>query len=67
MRGDRPPACLEAIRARALASQTGQTIEYQLPHRTNVRRFHIDGSKNPGTLWVGNTNSASIVKIEPLD
>src|SRR6202140_1760480 len=50
-----------------LDPKTGQTIEYQLPHRTNIRRVHVDDSKSPGTLWIGNTNSASIVKIEPLD
>jgi virginiamycin B lyase len=47
--------------------KTGQTTEYQLPHRTNIRRVHIDDSKSPGTLWIGNTNSASIVKVEPLE
>jgi len=46
---------------------TGQTTEYQLPHRTNIRRVHIDDSKSPGTLWVGNTNGAAIVKVEPLE
>jgi virginiamycin B lyase len=46
---------------------TGQYTEYQLPHPTNIRRVHIDDSKKPGTLWVGNNHSASIVKVEPLD
>ena len=50
-----------------LDSKTDQTIEYPLPHRTNIRRVHVDDSKSPATLWVGNTNSASIVKVEPLD
>ncbi|MBV9970164.1 MAG: hypothetical protein JO228_09285 [Xanthobacteraceae bacterium] len=46
---------------------TGQYTEYQLPHPTNIRRVHIDDSKKPGTLWVGNNHGASIVKVEPLD
>jgi streptogramin lyase len=50
-----------------LDSKTGQTTEYLLPHRTNIRRVHIDDTRSPGTLWVGNTNSASIIKVEPLD
>ena len=50
-----------------LDPKTGQTIEYPLPHRTNIRRVHVDDSKSPATLWVGNTNSGSIVKVEPLD
>jgi hypothetical protein len=27
----------------------------------------IEGSKNPGTLWIGSNHGASIVKVEPLD
>jgi virginiamycin B lyase len=50
-----------------LDPKTGQTTEYLLPHRTNIRRVHIDDTGSPGTLWVGNTNSASIIKVEPLD
>jgi streptogramin lyase len=50
-----------------LDPKTGQTTEYLLPHRTNIRRVHIDDTRSPGTLWVGNTNSASIIKVEPLD
>jgi len=47
--------------------KSGQYTEYQLPHPTNIRRVHIDDSKSPGTLWVGNNHGASIVKVEPLD
>jgi streptogramin lyase len=46
---------------------TNQMTEYPLPSRTNIRRVHVDDSKRPGTLWIGNTNSATIVKVEPLD
>jgi virginiamycin B lyase len=54
-------------RVARLDIKSGQYTEYQLPHPTNIRRVHIDDSKSPGTLWVGNNHSASIVKVEPLD
>ena len=54
-------------RVARLDIKSGQYTEYQLPHPTNIRRVHIDDSKNPGTLWVGNNHGASIVKVEPLD
>jgi virginiamycin B lyase len=47
--------------------KSGQYIEYPLPHPTNIRRVFVDDAKSPGTLWVGNNHSASIVKVEPLD
>jgi virginiamycin B lyase len=54
-------------RVARLDIKSGQYTEYQLPHTTNIRRVHIDDSKKPGTLWVGNNHGASIVKVEPLD
>jgi len=54
-------------RVARLDVKSGQYTEYQLPRPTNIRRVHIDDSKNPGTLWVGNNHGASIVKVEPLD
>jgi streptogramin lyase len=54
-------------RVSRLDIKSGQYTEYPLPHPTNIRRVHIDDSKSPGTLWVGNNHSASIVKVEPLD
>jgi streptogramin lyase len=54
-------------RVARLDIKSGQYTEYQLPHRTNIRRVHVDDSKKPGTLWVGNNHGASIVKVEPLD
>jgi len=54
-------------RVARLDIKSGQYTEYQLPHPTNIRRVHIDDSKSPGTLWVGNNHGASIVKVEPLD
>jgi streptogramin lyase len=54
-------------RVSRLDIKSGQYTEYPLPHSTNIRRVFIDDSKSPGTLWVGNNHSASIVKVEPLD
>ena len=54
-------------RVARLDIKSGQYTEYQLPHPTNIRRVHIDDSKSPGTLWVGNNHGASIVKVESLD
>jgi streptogramin lyase len=54
-------------RVSRLDIKSGQYTEYPLPHPTNIRRVFIDDAKSPGTLWVGNNHSASIVKVEPLD
>ena len=54
-------------RVARLDIKSGQFTEYPLPHSTNIRRVFIDDSKSPGTLWVGNSHGASIVKVEPLD
>jgi streptogramin lyase len=54
-------------RVARLDIKSGQYTEYQLPHPTNIRRVFVDDRKAPGTLWVGNNHSASIVKVEPLD
>jgi virginiamycin B lyase len=63
--GEAWTAGMSTDRVVRLDPKTGQTIEYQLPRTTNVRRVHIDDTKSPGTLWVGNNLGASIV--EPLD
>jgi virginiamycin B lyase len=65
--GEAWTAGMSTDRVVRLDPATGQTTEYLLPHRTNIRRVHIEDSKSPGTLWVGNTLGASIVKVEPLD
>jgi virginiamycin B lyase len=54
-------------RVARLDVETGQYIEYQLPHPTNIRRVFVDERTNPGTLWVGSNHGASIVKVEPLE
>jgi virginiamycin B lyase len=47
--------------------QTGTSVEYLLPHQTNVRRIFIDDTTTPVTFWAGNNHHAAIVKLEPLD
>jgi virginiamycin B lyase len=47
--------------------RTGTSIEYLLPHQTNVRRIFIDDTTTPVTFWTGNNHHAAIVKLEPLD
>lgn len=46
---------------------TGRTVEYLLPHQTNIRRIFVDDTTSPVTVWVGNNHHASIVRIEPLE
>jgi virginiamycin B lyase len=50
-----------------LDPKTGQTVEYQLPRKTNIRRVIVDNSTTPVTFWAGGNHSAEIVKVEPLD
>jgi virginiamycin B lyase len=47
--------------------RTGTSVEYLLPHQTNVRRIFIDDTTTPVTFWAGNNHHAAIVKLEPLD
>jgi virginiamycin B lyase len=47
--------------------KTGETVEYQLPHETNMRTVFIDNSTSPVTFWTGSNHKATLVKVEPLD
>jgi virginiamycin B lyase len=47
--------------------QSGTSVEYLLPHQTNIRRIFIDNTTTPVTFWAGNNHHAAIVKIEPLE
>jgi streptogramin lyase len=58
---------MSSDRVLRLDPATGQSIEYLLPHQTNIRRIFVDDGKKPVTLWAGNNHHASIVKLEPLD
>jgi virginiamycin B lyase len=50
-----------------LYPQTGEIVEYLLPHHTNIRRVFVQETAPHPTLWVGNNHGSAIVKIEPLD
>jgi virginiamycin B lyase len=50
-----------------LNPETGATVNYLLPHSTNIRRVFVDNSTTPVSFWVGNNHGASIVKVEPLE
>ena len=41
---------------------TGSSVEYLLPHVTNIRRVFLDNSTSPPTFWTGNNQGAQIVK-----
>ena len=51
----------------AVRSATGTSVEYLLPHQTNIRRIFIDNTTTPVTFWAGNNHHAAILKLEPLD
>ncbi|HEY6865520.1 MAG TPA: carboxypeptidase regulatory-like domain-containing protein [Burkholderiales bacterium] len=48
-------------------TKTGRSVNYLLPHKTNIRRVFVDNSTTPVTFWVGSNHGAAIVKLEPLD
>jgi streptogramin lyase len=58
---------MSSDRVLRLDPATSQSIEYLLPHQTNIRRIFVDDGRTPATLWAGNNHHASIVKLEPLD
>ena len=58
---------MSSDRVLRLDPATGQSVEYLLPHQTNIRRIFIDDTTTPATFWAGNNHHAAIVKLEPLD
>jgi streptogramin lyase len=58
---------MSSDRVLRLDPATGQSVEYLLPHPTNIRRIFIDDTTTPVTFWAGNNHHAAIVKLEPLD
>jgi hypothetical protein len=47
--------------------KSGELTQYLLPHSTNIRRAFVEESGPRHVFWAGNNNSASIVRVEPLD
>jgi virginiamycin B lyase len=60
-------AGMSSDRVLRLDPASGQSIEYLLPHQTNIRRIFIDDTTTTPTFWAGNNHHAGIVKLEPLD
>jgi streptogramin lyase len=58
---------MSSDRVLRLDPASGQSVEYLLPHQTNIRRIFVDDSTTPVTFWAGNNHHATIVKLEPLD
>ena len=47
--------------------ESGRSVEYLLPHSTNIRRIFVDNTTTPVTLWAGNNHHAAILKLEPVE
>jgi len=63
--------CVDGIdvhdRVLRLDTKSGEFAEYQLPRTTNIRRVFVDNRGARPVFWVGNNQSASIIKLETLD
>lgn len=49
-----------------LNPQTGEFTEYLLPHATNVRNVLVQKSGSLSSLWLGDQQGNTIVRVEPL-
>jgi streptogramin lyase len=58
-------AGMESDRVTRIDTATGETVEYQLPRQTNIRRIFVDDSSKPSTIWIGNNEGASIIRLQP--
>jgi len=48
-------------------SKSGEVVEYQMPTEFDSKKIAIDPSTKNVTVWMANTRTARIVKVEPLD
>ena len=60
-------AGMEADRVVRIDTASGKAIEYPLPRQTNIRRISVDDSTTPSTVWIGNNEGASIIRLQPID
>jgi streptogramin lyase len=58
---------MNSDRVLRLDPRSGRSIEYLLPHPTNIRRILVDNRTSPVTFWAGNNHHAAIIKLEPTD
>lgn len=50
-----------------LDPKTGETIEYQIPTEFDSKKIAHDPTTSRSTLWMVNTRTARMMKVEPLD
>jgi len=50
-----------------LDAKAEQTVDYLLPHTTNIRRVFVEETGRRPVLWVGNNHGSAIIRVEPLD
>ena len=50
-----------------LDPRTGETVEYQVPTEFDSKKIAHDPTTARSTLWMVNTRTARIMKVEPLD
>ena len=47
-------------------SQTGEFVEYLLPHETNVRHVEVQKSGTFSSMWLGDQHGNTLIRVEPL-
>jgi virginiamycin B lyase len=47
-------------------TQTGEFIEYLLPHETNVRHVEVQKSGTFSSMWLGDQHGNTLIRVEPL-
>jgi virginiamycin B lyase len=47
-------------------TQTGEFTEYLLPRQTNVRHVEVQKSGNLSSMWLGDQQGNTIIRVEPL-
>jgi streptogramin lyase len=50
-----------------LDPKTGEIVEYQMPTEFDSKKIAFDPTTNRSTLWMCNTRTARMMKVEPLD
>lgn len=48
-------------------SKTGDVVEYLMPTQLDSKKIAVDPATSGVTVWMANTRTARILKIEPLD
>lgn len=56
-----------AERLMRLDPKTGEIVEYQIPTEFDSKKITFDPTSNRVILWMVNTRTARMMKVEPLD